>query len=95
MRLRRYFTPDPSRPIFVANGLNLALYFPPQGAFFMPEVLAGTYETETIRLLRALLQPGMAMVDTGAHVGYSSLMAAKHVGPFRQSFRIRAAAVTL
>ncbi len=82
---RRFFAPDPSRP-FIANGLNLTLYLPANSNFIGPEVVAGTYEPETVRLLQELLHPGMVMVDLGAHIGYFSLIAAKWVGPSGQVY---------
>jgi FkbM family methyltransferase len=39
------------------------------------------YETGTTRLLEQAIQPGMVVIDIGAHVGYFSLLAARRVGP--------------
>ena len=39
------------------------------------------YEPGTTQLIERLLEPGMVVVDVGAHVGYYTLLAAKHVGP--------------
>jgi len=41
----------------------------------------GVWEKEEADQLRALLAPGMAFVDIGAHVGYMTLVAAEAVGP--------------
>ncbi len=41
----------------------------------------GYWEREEGEQLRALLRPGMAFVDVGAHVGYMSLLMAQAVGP--------------
>jgi FkbM family methyltransferase len=41
----------------------------------------GQYEPQETLLLEALLQPGDAFVDVGAHWGYFSLLAADRVGP--------------
>ena len=42
---------------------------------------AGQYEPETTRLLERIVEPGMSIIDVGAHVGYYSLIAARAVGP--------------
>lgn len=42
---------------------------------------AGKYERGTTRLITNLLQPGMAMVDIGAHIGYYTLLGARAVYP--------------
>ena len=39
------------------------------------------YEPGTTHLVERLLEPGMVVVDVGAHVGYYTLLAAKQVGP--------------
>jgi len=39
------------------------------------------YEPSTTQLVEHLLEPGMVVVDVGAHVGYYTLLAAKQVGP--------------
>lgn len=41
----------------------------------------GSYEIGTTRLFGRLVQPGMTVVDAGAHVGYYTLEAAARVGP--------------
>ena len=46
----------------------------------------GEWEKEESDQLRALLRPGMAFVDVGAHVGYMSLLAASAVGPTGRGF---------
>lgn len=40
----------------------------------------GCYEPETVMLLQKLLQPGMVVLDVGAHVGQHSLIASRMVG---------------
>lgn len=45
------------------------------------ELVLDRYEPETTRLFRRLLQPGMTVVDIGAHAGYFSLIGAGCVGP--------------
>jgi FkbM family methyltransferase len=39
------------------------------------------YEVGTTRLLQQVIKPGMVVVDAGAHVGYYTLLAARHVAP--------------
>jgi predicted methyltransferase len=39
------------------------------------------YEPAITRLFQETLQPGMVVIDIGAHVGYYTLLAAKLVGP--------------
>jgi FkbM family methyltransferase len=41
----------------------------------------GCYEPETVAVFRALVAPGMVVVDAGAHVGQYTVMAAALVGP--------------
>ncbi len=44
------------------------------------ELVLDRYEPETTRLFHRLLQPGMTVVDIGAHGGYFSLIGASRVG---------------
>ena len=39
------------------------------------------YEIGTTRLLQEIIEPGMVVIDAGAHVGYFTLLAARQVGP--------------
>ena len=48
---------------------------------FSTEVIGQKYEQETSGILKSLLQPGMTVVDVGAHVGCHALLAARLVGP--------------
>jgi FkbM family methyltransferase len=41
----------------------------------------GTYERHTRTLFRASLEPGLRVLDLGAHIGWYSLLAAAAVGP--------------
>ena len=43
--------------------------------------VSGTYEPNTLRVLRSLLQPGAVCLDVGANVGVVSLVASRWVGP--------------
>src|SRR3990172_3917194 len=45
------------------------------------DMTRGTWEPGVTRLFEDLLQPGMVMVDVGAHIGYFTLLAARKVGP--------------
>ena len=44
-------------------------------------MLTGVFEEGTTRMFQSLLKPGMVAVDIGAHVGYYTILAARHVGP--------------
>ena len=48
--------------------------------WFRLELLTFQHEPETVACLRTLLQPGMTMLDVGAHVGYYARMSARIVG---------------
>jgi FkbM family methyltransferase len=41
----------------------------------------GTYEASVVRAMRAILRPGMGVLDIGAHLGYHTLQAARLVKP--------------
>jgi FkbM family methyltransferase len=41
----------------------------------------GTWEPGVTTLLEEFLEPGMVVIDAGAHVGYFTLIAARKVGP--------------
>jgi len=45
------------------------------------EMLAELYEKETVALCRRLIQPGMHVLDIGAHAGYFTRLYSKLVGP--------------
>lgn len=65
--------------IFPVGGHAMALA--PPGRYPPIDMLMDRYEGSTTRLLKRLLQPGMRVVDGGAHVGYYTLLAARQVGP--------------
>lgn len=44
------------------------------------EMLAGRYEPETTKLFKKMVKRGGIIVDIGAHIGYFTRLAAKHVG---------------
>ncbi len=43
-------------------------------------ILSGTFETSEYSFVRRFLQPGMTVLDIGAHHGFYTLLAAKRVG---------------
>ncbi|MFQ5861378.1 MAG: FkbM family methyltransferase [Dehalococcoidia bacterium] len=59
---------------------GLTIYWDRQGPVIIPELAAGSYESDTRLLVGNSLGPGMTMLDLGAHVGYFSLIAARCVG---------------
>ena len=67
-----------NRPMWV-HGHRMLLAAP--GSYPPVAMATGKYEEETTRLFERILKPGMAVLDVGAHVGYYSLLAARHVGP--------------
>lgn len=54
--------------------------------WFRLELLTGKHETETADLLAKLVQPGMTVLDVGAHVGYYARRFARSVGPAGRVF---------
>jgi len=68
------------RPILV-QGQQMDCRVGEKGSFRSTlELVLDRYEPETTRLFQTLLQPGMTVVDVGAHGGYFSLIAANRVG---------------
>ena len=59
---------------------GLTIYWHSQGARHVPQLAAGSFESDTRLLVESSLGPGMTMLDLGAHVGYFSLIAARCVG---------------
>ncbi len=55
------------------------LFAPGSECYF--DMTRGTWEPGLTRLLESLLEPGMVVVDAGAHIGYFTLLAARKVGP--------------
>jgi FkbM family methyltransferase len=47
----------------------------------VPDMVLGRFDRELSGWLTAFLQPGMNVIDIGAHIGYFVLMAARRVGP--------------
>jgi len=48
------------------------------------DLAAGTFEVNEREFLRQFLQPGMVVVDVGAHAGFYTLLASTRVGPAGQ-----------
>lgn len=44
-------------------------------------MLIGTYEKETVRLIKKMVRPGMTVIDGGAHAGYFTRLLSNLVGP--------------
>lgn len=65
-------------PIHV-NGLTL-WYDSDRPSNTIRGLAAGGYEQSIADLFATILRPGMAVLDVGAHIGYFSLVAARHVG---------------
>lgn len=64
---------------FQLNGQ--AMYLAPAGIYPPLDMAMERYEPGTTRLFEQVVKPGMVVIDIGAHVGYYTLLAAKHVGP--------------
>ena len=87
--LRRTVGPVASRMVYrMSSGADRPLrvrghtmFLAPPGKYPAPDMMADRYEEATVRLFEELLQPGMAVMDIGAHVGYFSLISARLVGP--------------
>ncbi len=63
------------------NVNELRLWYDPSRSSSTVRALAsGAYEQSIADLLSATLCSGMVVLDVGAHIGYFSLVAAKHVG---------------
>lgn len=87
--LRRFLGPIASRLVFniTRGGRSTSLIQGHQmmlasGKSYAPiDMAMDRYEEETVRLFERLLEPGMRVVDVGAHVGFFTLIAARLVGP--------------
>ena len=56
------------------------LSIPPRAHFFW-DLWTGLYEKDVADVLRALLTEGMGVIDTGANIGYHSILMSELVGP--------------
>jgi FkbM family methyltransferase len=61
------------------NGHTMYLAAP--GSYPPLDMANAKYEVGTTRLFEETVEPGMVVVDIGAHVGYYTLLAAKQAGP--------------
>lgn len=48
---------------------------------FLYRVEDGTFEPQTVRVLRQVVRPGMVMLDVGAYLGYYTILASRAAGP--------------
>jgi len=62
----------------VARGLRT---MPDDPFWFRVELLTDRHEHATLQVLRSLIQPGMTVLDIGAHVGYYTRHFSRLVGP--------------
>ncbi len=67
-------------PDRVITAGNNRLYLPKRSVMASAILLHGGYEAATTAVFQELVQPGMTVVDAGAHVGYFTLLAAGLVG---------------
>jgi len=56
------------------------MWFGPGSECYL-DMTQGRWEPGVTRLIETVLEPGMTVVDVGAHIGYFSLLAARQVGP--------------
>ena len=56
------------------------MWFGPGSECYL-DMTRGIWEPGVTQLFESLLQPGMVVVDVGAHIGYFTLLAARRVGP--------------
>ena len=77
-RLAYRIAGDSEQPALV-NGHRMILAS--EGRYPPINMATNRYEVETTRLFERVVEPGMVVVDAGAHVGYFTLAAARLVGP--------------
>lgn len=58
---------------------------------YVPHYLKYPFDPLTTARVRAFLQPGMTVLDVGAHIGYYTLLAATCVGPRGRVFAVEPA----
>ena len=63
--------------------LGHKMYLASAGRFPPMAMAMGQYEQKTTQLFESLVEPGMIVIDIGAHVGYYSMLAARKTGPSR------------
>ncbi len=70
-----------TEPMVLTWSDRLSLQILPGDHFSRAVYLSGTYEPNTLRVLRSLLRPGATCLDVGANAGIISLAASRWVGP--------------
>jgi FkbM family methyltransferase len=79
LRVRRFEQLAAPTTLEWSDGLRLRIA--PGDQLSRAVYVSGTYEPNTLRVLRALLEPGDTFLDVGANAGVISLAAARWVGP--------------
>ena len=86
--LRRFFAPVLNRLLYRMYTDNRApqivrghrMYLAPKFRYPPIDMLVDGYEKDATGLFERLVEPGMTVLDIGAHVGYYTLLAARGVG---------------
>lgn len=78
---RGLMRPDPARTPRVAEFPGFRIFADPDDLQIGRHVLTGAYEPEVEAVFRAVLRPGMAVVDIGANIGFFTMLSAALVGP--------------
>jgi FkbM family methyltransferase len=73
--------PHLTRDYFWIKVDDLVLYGAANHQAILAQFVRGSHERFMRKLLRKATQPGMMVLDIGAHVGYYTLLAARLVGP--------------
>lgn len=60
---------------------GLCLHHDQRASIVVQDLAMGTFEPDTVRVLKDIVKPGMTVLDVGANLGYYSLLAAQLVGP--------------
>jgi len=71
-------SPNTDRP-FVIHGHKM--FLATRGKYPPTDMAMDRYEKGTTQLFERTIEPGMVVIDVGAHVGYYTLLAARLVGP--------------
>ncbi len=86
---RKVFGPIMGRLIFRTSGASTVpvtimgheMFLASADRYPPVAMINGRYEQETTKLMERVVEPGMRILDIGAHVGYFSLIAARAAGP--------------
>jgi FkbM family methyltransferase len=79
LRSARYAVLDAAVPMAWLDGLTV--FIEPEDDLSRALYISGTYEPETLIVMRQLLRPGGVCVDLGANAGLLSMVASRAVGP--------------